>query len=155
MKMSSTPARMTIPIRFKKILSDAIVPRFAHGSDEDAGMDLFAAENAELEPGQWQSVRTGLSIEIPSGYEGQIRPRSGLAKKHGITLLNSPGTIDPGYRGEVHVILINFGPEPYSIKAGNRIAQLIISNYQKVEWEPVEDLQASGRGSKGFGSTGR
>lgn len=118
-------------------------------------MDLFAAEDAELPSGRWTSVRTGIGIEIPPGYEGQVRPRSGLARRHGLTVLNSPGTIDPGYRGEVQVTIINLGPEPYRICSGDRIAQLIIGRYAGVEWELADSLDDSVRGKGGFGSTGR
>jgi len=118
-------------------------------------MDLFAAEGAELKPGEWKSVRTGISVEMPPGYEGQVRPRSGLARRHGLTLLNSPGTIDPGYRGEIQVTLINFGPETYQVRAGDRIAQLVVSTYASVQWELSEKLAESERGTRGFGSTGR
>ena len=118
-------------------------------------MDLFAAEDAELPPGRWKSVRTGISIEIPPGYEGQVRPRSGLARRHGLTLLNSPGTVDPGYRGELQVTLVNFGPDAYFVRAGDRIAQLIVSRYAQVKWDLAESLDPSRRGEGGFGSTGR
>lgn len=118
-------------------------------------MDLFAAEDVELDPGTWSSVRTGICIEIPEGFEGQVRPRSGLARRHGLTLLNSPGTIDPGYRGEIRVTLINFGTRPYCVCRGDRIAQLIIGSYAAVEWQVAESLAASKRNLGGFGSTGR
>lgn len=118
-------------------------------------MDLFAATEAELEPHQWESVRTGISVEIPPGYEGQVRPRSGLARRHGLTLLNSPGTIDPGFRGEIQVTLINLGSQTYHVHAGDRIAQLVVSSYASVEWELSETLAESERGAGGFGSTGR
>ena len=117
-------------------------------------MDLHAVEDVTLDPGQPQLVPTGLTVEIPSGYEGQVRPRSGLALKHAITLPNAPGTIDPGYRGEIRVILLNLGREPYTIHAGDRIAQLIVARYEHVEW--LEGgLANSARGSGGFGSSGR
>ncbi len=147
------PERLTL--RYIKLLDGATPPTFAHGASEDAGMDLLAAEEVVLPPRGWRSVRTGLGIEIPPGYEGQIRPRSGLARKHGLTLLNSPGTVDPGYRGEVQVTLINFGAAPYRIRAGDRIAQLIVGRYADVRWKAVESLGPSGRGDGGFGSTGR
>ena len=118
-------------------------------------MDLFAAEGAQVPAGRWSSVRTGICIELPSGYEAQVRPRSGLARKHGLTVLNSPGTIDPGYRGELQVTIINFGTEPYRIQAGDRIAQLVIGRYASVRWVLAEKLDGSRRGSGGFGSTGR
>ena len=117
-------------------------------------MDLFAVEETVLPPGCWAAVPTGLALEIPSGLEGQVRPRSGLAMKHGLTLLNAPGTIDPGYRGEVRVLMINHGVEPYTVKAGERIAQLVVARYAAVEWEWSEELDDSRRADGGFGSTG-
>ena len=117
-------------------------------------MDLFAAEALTLGPGEWGTVGTGLVIEIPAGYEGQVRPRSGLADRHGVTLLNSPGTIDPGYRGEVRVLMINHGKSPFHIHPGDRIAQLVIGGYAAVEWRLEAELKTSERGDGGFGSTG-
>jgi dUTP pyrophosphatase len=133
---------------------DAVLPAYAHGAQEDAGMDLRAVERVVLEPGAPRLVETGLSIELPPGYEAQIRPRSGLAAKHAITLPNSPATIDPGYRGEIRVILLNLGREPYEIQPGDRIAQMVIARYEAIEWEEG-DLQESRRGEGGFGSSGR
>ncbi|HEY1342796.1 MAG TPA: dUTP diphosphatase [Bryobacteraceae bacterium] len=141
-------------IRIQKIHPDAIVPEYAHGPAEDAGMDLHAVEDATLEPGVARLVPTGLTIEVPSGYEAQVRPRSGLALKHAITMPNAPGTIDPGYRGEIRVILLNLGREPYTIRAGDRIAQMIVARYEAVEWVEGE-LAESRRGAGGFGSSGR
>ena len=117
-------------------------------------MDLRAVADALLEPGVPQLVPTGLAIEVPPGFEAQLRPRSGLALKHAITLPNSPATIDPGYRGEVRVILLNLGREPYQVHAGDRIAQMVIARYEAVEWEET-DLNESVRGAGGFGSSGR
>jgi dUTP pyrophosphatase len=131
-----------------------MVPRYAHGPDEDAGMDLHSVEAVTLAPGDTKLVATGLAIELPSGYEAQIRPRSGLALKHLITLPNSPATIDPGYRGEIRVILHNLGREPFQIAPGERIAQMVISRYEAVQWEEGE-LGDSVRGDGGFGSSGR
>ena len=117
-------------------------------------MDLRAVEDVTLEPGAPHLVPTGLTVEVPAGYEAQVRPRSGLALKHAITMPNAPGTIDPGYRGELRVILLNLGREPYRIHAGDRIAQMIVARYEPVEW--VEgDLAESQRGTGGFGSSGR
>jgi len=132
----------------------ARLPQRAHSAGEDAGLDLFAAEETCLRPGEWTAVRTGLLLEIPPGYEGQVRPRSGLALRHGVTLLNSPGTIDPGYRGEVRVLMINHGREEFRIRPGDRIAQLVVSAYAAVEWELEAAPGASQRGAGGFGSTG-
>ena len=121
-----------------------------------AGADLVAAvtEDVLIAPGQRTLVPTGLILEIPEGYEGQVRPRSGLAIKHGITLLNSPGTIDSDYRGEVKVILANLGQETFTIQRGDRIAQLIISPVQKVRFAGAEEVSANARGAGGFGHTG-
>ncbi len=122
-----------------------------------AGMDVRAdiAEAITLAPLQRAMVPTGLYMEIPEGYEVQVRPRSGLAAKHGITVLNTPGTIDADYRGEVKVILVNLSNEPFSIEPGERIAQLVLAKHEKAEWEEVSELGDSQRGEGGFGSTGR
>ena len=141
-------------IRIQRISERAILPVYAHGPEEDAGLDLHALDDAVLDPGTPQLVPTGIRIEVPPGYEAQIRPRSGLALKHAITLPNSPATIDPGYRGEIRIILLNLGREPYQVRAGDRIAQLIISRYERIEWEEAE-LSDSRRGTGGFGSSGR
>ena len=117
-------------------------------------MDLCAVEDATLEPGVPRMVPTGLTVEIPTGYEAQVRPRSGLALKHAITMPNAPGTIDPGYRGELRVILLNLGREAYTVHAGDRIAQMIVARYEAVEWVEGE-LADSARGTGGFGSSGR
>lgn len=124
-----------------------------------AGMDLRAAipeaDPIVLAPGQRVLTPTGLTIALPAGYEAQVRPRSGLALKHGITCLNSPGTVDADYRGEMKVILINLGQEPFTIKRGERIAQMVIAPVTQGEWEVVETLSETARGAGGFGSTGR
>ena len=108
----------------------------------------------ELAPGERRLIPTGLYIALPEGYECQVRPRSGLALRHGITLVNTPGTVDADYRGEIGVILINLGQEPFIIADGERIAQLVVKRYERVEWEPVESLDTTIRGEGGFGSTG-
>tara|TARA_Y100000588_G_scaffold378544_1_gene459217 strand:+ start:20679 stop:21122 length:444 start_codon:yes stop_codon:yes gene_type:complete len=141
-------------VRLSKIHNLALVPCYVHGATEDAGMDLHAIEGVDVDAGKWVDVATGLMIELPPGLEAQIRPRSGLAARHGLTLLNSPGTIDPGYRGEIRVLLINHGDDMYKIKPGDRIAQLVVSPYVQVEWDMVDDLAPSDRGCDGFGSTG-
>lgn len=141
-------------IRIQRLEATAMLPAFAHGPGEDAGMDLRSVEDTILEPGVPRAVRTGLAIELPPGYEAQIRPRSGLALHHAITLPNAPATIDPGYRGEIRVIMLNLGREPYQIHAGDRIAQMVVTRYEAVEWEEGE-LGESRRGSGGFGSSGR
>jgi dUTP pyrophosphatase len=146
----STVMRMKI----KKLHPEAALPEYAHGPMEDAGLDLRALEAARLEPGVPHLISTGLALEIPAGYEVQIRPRSGLALKHAITLPNAPATIDPGYRGELKVILLNLGKELYEVHAGDRIAQMIVARYEPVEWEET-DLAESVRGIGGFGSSGR
>ena len=117
-------------------------------------MDLRAVEDTVLEPQEPRLVPTGLTIELPPGYEAQVRPRSGLALKHAISMPNAPGTIDPGYRGEIRVILINLGREPYTVHAGDRIAQMIVAKYEAIEWLE-ETLAGSQRGIGGFGSSGR
>src|SRR3989440_1592257 len=122
-------------IRIKRLHPKAHLPEYAHGPSEDAGMDIRCVEGAVLDPGVPQALPTGLSLEIPGGYEIQIRPRSGLALKHAITLPNSPATIDPGYRGELRVIMLNLGKAPYEIHAGDRIAQMVVARYEPVEWE--------------------
>lgn len=139
-------------IRIKKLHADAILPGYAHGPEEDAGMDLRAVERVVLSPGAAQSVGTGIAIELPPGLEAQVRPRSGMALKHSITV--NFGTIDPGYRGEIRVIMFNLGRQDYTVEKGDRIAQLIVSRYQAVEWEEG-DLGDSARGAGGFGSSGR
>ncbi len=141
-------------IRIKKIHDDAHLPEYAHGPLEDAGMDVRTIETAMLEPNVPRALATGLALEIPPGYEVQIRPRSGLALKHALTLPNSPATIDPGYRGELKVILLNLGKNPYQVHAGDRVAQMVVAKYEAVEWD-VGELGESVRGEGGFGSSGR
>ncbi|MGD0500260.1 MAG: dUTP diphosphatase [Bryobacteraceae bacterium] len=141
-------------IRIQRVHPAAALPAYAHGPEEDAGMDLCAVEDVILDPGVPRLVPTGLTLEVPPGCEAQVRPRSGLALRHAITMPNAPGTIDPGYRGELRVILLNLGHEPYTIHAGDRIAQMIVARYEPVEWEEG-DLANSRRGGGGFGSSGR
>jgi dUTP pyrophosphatase len=141
-------------IRIHRLRPEALLPEYSHGPDEDAGLDLHSTAAVLLEPGKPALVPTGLAIELPPGYEAQIRPRSGLALRHGITLPNAPATIDPGYRGEIQVILLNLGLEVYHVHAGDRIAQMVIARYERVEWEEGP-LAGSERGSGGFGSSGR
>lgn len=139
-------------LKIKKISSDAIIPKYAHHGD--AGMDLFSVGDLIIESNKRVIVPTGLKLEIPYGYELQIRPRSGLALNHGITLPNSPGTIDYGYRGELGVLLINHGEESYTIKKGDKIAQAVLNKIEIAEIEEVEELSETSRGEGGFGSTG-
>jgi dUTP pyrophosphatase len=120
-----------------------------------AGLDLRADEAFALAPGERRVVPTGLALEIPPGHEGQVRPRSGLAARHGVALVNAPGTIDSDYRGEVKVILVNLGREPVAFARGDRIAQLVVAPVVRADLEVVDDLSASGRGAGGFGSTGQ
>ena len=139
-------------IRVKRLHPDAVLPVYAHGPAEDAGLDLRSVERAVLTPGKTLGVATGLAIELPPGYEAQIRPRSGLALKNSITV--NFGTIDPGYRGEIRVIMFNLGTADYVVEKGDRIAQIVISRYEAIEWEEG-DLGDSNRGLGGFGSSGR
>ena len=141
-------------VRIERVHPDAQLPAYAHGPDEDAGMDLRAVEDVLLEPGAPGLVPTGLRVEVPPGCEAQIRMRSGLALKHALILPNAPGTIDPGYRGEVKVIVLNLGREPFQVRKGDRIAQMIVARYEAVEWEEAS-TGASLRGAGGFGSTGQ
>ncbi len=131
-------------------------PLPAYATPGSAGLDLRAhlEESKVLQPGERVLVPTGLSLALPEGFEAQVRPRSGLALKHGITVLNSPGTVDADYRGDVGVILINLGAEPFTIAPGDRIAQLVLAAYAQVEWAPVEVLPETERGAGGFGHTG-
>ena len=126
-----------------------------YATDGAAGLDVVAAEDLTIEPGQRHAVATGFAIAIPDGYEVQVRPRSGLALKHGITCLNTPGTIDHDYRGEVKVILANLGSEPFEVRRGERIAQLVPAPVLKASFREVEALGETARGAGGFGSTGQ
>lgn len=130
------------------------MPKYA--TDLSAGMDLEAAIDAPvtLKPGERTLIATGLAIALPEGFEAQIRPRSGLAFKNGVTVLNSPGTIDADYRGEVKVILANLGTEPFTVERGMRVAQMVVAPYSRVEWNVVDSLDETARGTGGFGSTG-
>jgi dUTP pyrophosphatase len=141
-------------IRIKRLSPQATLPEYAHGPEEDAGLDVRCIAGALLVPNIPLAVATGLAFEIPPGYEVQLRPRSGLALKYAITLANSPATIDPGYRGELKVILLNLGKLPYEIHTGDRVAQMVVSKYEAVTWEEG-DLGDSTRGAGGFGSSGR
>ena len=139
-------------LKVKKLRQDAILPVYAHPGD--AGMDVFANEDAQLEPGVTRLVKTGIAIELPPNTEAQVRPRSGLAVKHQITVLNTPGTIDEGYRGEVGVILINHGKSAFTVAKGMKIAQMIVKPVTQAEIVEVEELSDTRRGAGGFGSTG-
>jgi len=141
-------------LRVKLLRSNAQPPR--HASAGAAGLDLAAAIDAPivLEPGARTAVPIGVAIELPPGHEGQVRPRSGLARRHGVTILNAPGTIDEDYRGELEVLLVNLGQEPFTIRPGDRVAQLVVAPVRRVSIERVEALSETARGEGGFGSTG-
>ena len=140
-----------------KIVNHSPFPLPAYATALSAGMDLRAdlPEPLTLGPLERAMVPTGLHIELPAGFEAQIRPRSGLAAKHGISIVNAPGTIDADYRGEIKVVLVNLSNEPFAIAPGERIAQMVVARHETVEWVPVETLEESERGSGGFGSTGK
>lgn len=139
-------------IRFKKLDERAIEPKRAR--DGDAGYDLCALEATTLAPGEFKVVPSGIAVELPDGVEVQVRPRSGLAAKHGISLVNAPGTVDSGYRGDIGAILINHGSEPFEIDEGMRMAQLVFSEFLAPELEKADELSDTERGDKGYGSTG-
>jgi dUTP pyrophosphatase len=141
-------------LRFARLSEAAVLPTRAH--DGDAGLDLYAAEPAHIGPGERWSVSTGVAVEIPDGYAGLVLPRSGLALRHGISLVNSPGLIDAGYRGELTVLLLNTDPaEIYRVEPGDRIAQLVVVAVAATEPIEAEELSESARGDGGFGSSGR
>ena len=139
-------------LRVRRINPEAIIPAYAHPGD--AGLDLHASEDVALAPGVARLVPTGVAIELPEGTEAQVRPRSGLALKHSVTVLNTPGTIDEGYRGEVGVVLINHGPATFQVTRGMRIAQLVVQKRWTIQVVEVDGLTDTTRGTGGFGSTG-
>lgn len=145
---------MALRVRVKRLRPDAALPRYM--SALAAGMDVAAAIDEPITIGAHDraSVGTGIAISLPEGYEAQIRPRSGLAARQGVTLLNSPGTIDADYRGEIRVILVNHGSEPFTVRSGDRIAQMVVGPVTRVEWIDVEELDETERGGGGFGHTG-
>jgi dUTP pyrophosphatase len=145
---------LSVAIKRLDHAADLTLPAYA--TSDSAGMDLLAAVAAPvtLVPGERRLIPTGIAIALPAGSEAQVRPRSGLALKHGITVLNAPGTIDADYRGEVGVVLINHGDQPFVIERGSRIAQMVVAAYARVAWTVSVDLEASARGAGGFGSTG-
>lgn len=130
------------------------LPLPSYATNGAAGMDVVAAEDLILAPGARHAVATGFAMAIPPGFEVQVRPRSGLALKHGVTCLNTPGTIDSDYRGEVKVILINLGADPFEVRRGDRVAQLVLAPVTRASWMPVDELDETARGAGGFGSTG-
>ena len=146
--------RTVVPVKRLPHGADLELPTYA--TEASAGVDLVAAVEADLvlQPGERRLVPSGIAIALPPGTEAQVRPRSGLALKHGISIVNAPGTIDSDYRGEVGVILINLGQEPFTVTRGARIAQMVIAPCARVEWLPVDSLDDSARGAAGFGSTG-
>jgi dUTP pyrophosphatase len=141
-----------LKVLVKKLDKDVKIPSYAH--DGDAGVDLYANQEIKVEPGAIALVPTGIKIAIPLGFEAQVRPKSGLALKNGITVLNTPGTIDAGYRGEVGVIVVNHGKEAFTIEKGKKIAQMVFNKIEKAELEEVEELDETSRNTGGFGSTG-
>lgn len=149
---------MPTRIPLNRLPHAADLPLPEHETDHSAGVDLRAAvpesDPITLAPGERALVPTGLQIALPAGYEGQVRPRSGLAVREGITVINAPGTIDADYRGEVKVALVNLGHAPFEITRGERIAQLVVASYTRIQWDDVDTLEPTARGEGGFGSTG-
>ncbi len=145
---------MTIAVKVKRLPHGLDLPLPAYATAGAAGMDVVAAEDVVIAPGARHPVATGLALAIPEGFEIQVRPRSGLALKHGITVPNTPGTIDSDYRGELKVLLINHGVEPFAIQRGDRVAQLVLAPVVQAAWEEIEELDETARGAGGFGSTG-
>lgn len=139
-------------VKFKKINPDAIIPDYAHTGD--AGMDLYSVEDTILEQMEWKKINTGLIMELPKGTEGQVRSKSGIAYNYGVFVLNSPGTVDENYRGEIGVVLYNLNKTPFVIKKGQKIAQLVINKVCYCKTKQIETLTSSQRGEGGFGSTG-
>lgn len=145
-----------IPVKIKRVHGENDLPLPAYESEGSSGMDIraYVKEPVVLKPGEKKLISTGLAVSIPPGYEAQIRPRSGLAFHYGIGMVNSPGTIDSDYRGEIGIILINWGSEPFTIKRGDRIAQMIITRVYRADLVETDDLDATSRGQGGFGHTG-
>ena len=149
---------LDVEVAVRRLAHAADLPLPAYASEGAAGLDLRAAtpdgETLVIQPGARDIVPTGLAIALPHGYEAQVRPRSGLARRHGVTCLNSPGTVDSDYRGEIAVILVNLGQEPFAIVRGDRIAQLVVAPVARAVWRCVDDLDETVRGAGGFGSSG-
>mgnify|MGYP001567158588 FL=1 len=139
-------------VKVKKLHPEAVIPKYAHKGD--AGMDIYSVEELIIPLKERRLIKTGLSFEIPEGYEIQVRPKSGLALNHGLTILNTPGTIDSGYRGEICVILFNTSDKDYQVKKGEKIAQIVLKKVELMDIEEVNELSDSSRGQGGFGSTG-
>ena len=148
---------MSVSVRVKQLPNGADLPLPRYQTSGSAGMDLLAAveDGLSLESGERRLIPTGLAIALPEGYEAQVRPRSGLALKHGITIVNAPGTIDSDYRGEVSVLLLNTGNAAFTVNRGDRIAQMVIAPVTQIAWAPVDDLDETERGAGGYGSTGQ
>jgi len=146
--------QLEVPVPVKRLPHFAGLELPAYATSGAAGMDVLAAEDVTLAPGARHAVATGLAMAIPPGFEIQVRPRSGLALKHGVTVPNTPGTIDSDYRGELKVIMINHGDAPFEIRRGDRVAQLVLAPVTRASWLPVDELDETVRGAGGFGSTG-
>ena len=144
----------SVPVPVKRLPHFEGLELPAYATDGAAGMDVLAAEDVTLAPGARHAVATGLAVAIPHGYEIQVRPRSGLALKHGVTVPNTPGTIDSDYRGELKVIMINHGDSAFEVRRGDRVAQLVLAPVTQATWLPVDELDETARGEGGFGSTG-
>lgn len=142
----------SVTVKILKLVDSATVPVYAH--EDDSGMDLFAIETKEILPGKTALIGTGIAIELPLGTEAQVRPRSGLALKHSVTVLNTPGTVDAGYRGEIGIVLINHGHQSFQVMEGMKIAQMVIAPVLRANLELVEHLSDTERGIRGYGSTG-
>ncbi len=155
--MDIIPKPEKIEVLITKLGHARDLPLPGYATKQAAGIDLFAAveDSVPLDEGEIKLIPTGIALALPPGYEGQVRPRSGLALKHGLTVLNPPGTIDADYRGEIKVIVINLGNKPYLVQRGERIAQLVVQALVKIEWQEVGELPSSGREEGGFGHTGR
>ncbi len=147
---------MTVAVRITRLPHAADLPLPSYETAGAAGLDLRAAVDApvSLEPGERAAIPTGIAIALPEGFEAQVRARSGLARRHGIAMVNAPGTVDSDYRGELQVLLINLGREAFTVGRGDRVAQMVVAPVARVAWEEVESLDATGRGAGGFGSTG-
>ncbi len=147
----------TLIVKIRRLRSESTAPLPCYMTEHSAGMDLYAelSDDIILSSGERTLIPTGIAIELPDGYEAQIRPRSGLALRHGITLVNSPGTIDPDYRGEIAVIMINHGTEPFRISSGDRIAQMVFTRFVRADLFEVRELGVTSRGEGGFGHTGK
>jgi len=152
--MNEHPREVVVKVLLEPEAEGLSLPSYMTAGAAAADLRAAIREPVIIQPGQWARISTGLRLEIPPGFEGQVRPRSGLAAKYGVTLLNSPGTIDSDYRGVVEVILVNFGPEPFKVQRGDRIAQLVIAPMQLVRFVRVENLSPTSRSEGGFGHTG-